>query len=93
MRSLGRLITILGIVCLLAGGYGFAAIHTSYAPGLTGWVAEAYVHIGGLNYSLRHPEFLVRGMQAFTVTYRMGLALGGLGGIVVGGLLQRRTYL
>lgn len=90
MRSLGRLITFLGIVSLLAGGYGFAIMHTSYAPGLTGWVAEAYMYIGGLGYSLRHPEFLVRGLQAFTITYRMGLALGGLGGTIVGGLLLRR---
>ncbi len=89
MRSLGRLITFLGIVSLLAGGYGFAIVHTSYAPGLTGWAAEAYMYIGGLGYSLRHPEFLVRGLQAFTITYRMGLALGGLGGTIVGGLLLR----
>ncbi len=90
MRSLGRLITFLGIVSLLAGGYGFAIMHTSYAPGLTGWVAEAYMHIGGLDYSLRHPEFLMRGLQAFTITYRMGLALGGFGGTIVGTLLMKR---
>jgi len=90
MRSLGRLITILGIVTLLAGGYGFAAIHTSYSPGLIGWAAEAFVHVGGLSYSISHPEFWLRGFQAFTVTYRMGLALSGLGGVVIGGLLMKR---
>ncbi len=89
MRALGRLITFLGIVSLLAGGYGYAIMHTSYAPGLTGWAAEAYMHIGGLSYSFRHPELLLRGLQAFTITYRMGLALGGLGSTIVGGLLLK----
>ncbi len=90
MRALGRLITFLGLVSLLAGGYGFAIMHTSYAPGLTGWAAETYMHFGGFGYSLSHPEFLLRGMQAFTITFRMGLALGGLGGTVVGVLLMKR---
>jgi hypothetical protein len=90
MRALGRLIAFLGLISLLAGGYGFAIMHTSYAPVLTGWVAEAYMYVGGFGYSLRHPEFLLRGLQAFTVTYRMGLALGGLGGTIVGALLMKR---
>ncbi len=87
MRALGRLMTFLGLVTLLAGGYGYAAVHSSFAPGLYSWVAEAYVHIGGLSFSLTHPQFLFRGLQAFTATYRLGLALGGLGGIMVGGIL------
>ncbi len=89
MRSLGRLILFLGLISLLAGGYGFTVLYTSYAPALTGWVSEAYMHFGGIGFSLRHPEYLFRGLQAFTVTYRMGLALGGLGGTIVGGLLTR----
>ena len=90
MRALGRLITFLGLVSLLAAGYGFAIMHTSYAPGFTGWVAETYIHVGGFSFSLRHPEFLLRGLQAFTVTFRMGLALGGLGGTVIGMILMKR---
>ncbi len=87
MRALGRLMTFLGIVTLLAGGYGYAAVHTSYSPGLYSWVAETFVNIGGLRFSLSHPQYLLRGLQAFTVTYRLGLALGGLGGIMMGGVL------
>ncbi len=87
MRALGRLMTFLGLVTLLAGGYGYAAVHSAYAPELYSWMAGAYVYIGGLRFSMAHPQYLLRGLQAFTVTYREALALGGLGGIMVGGIL------
>jgi hypothetical protein len=90
MRALGRLIAFLGLISLLAGGYGYAIVQTSYAPVFTGWVAETYMHFGGFGYSIQHPEFLLRGLQAFMITYRMGLALGGLGGTVIGVVLMKR---
>jgi hypothetical protein len=47
------------------------------------------MHFGGFGYSISHPEFLLRGLQAFTITFRMGLALGGLGGTVIGVILMK----
>jgi len=90
MRATGKLLVFLGIVSLLAGGYGYAIMHSSNIPGLTGWVAETYVHIGGMRLSMRYPQLLFRGLQAFAVTYREGLALAGFSGMVIGGLMSRR---
>lgn len=90
MRATGKLLVFLGIVSLLAGGYGYAIMHSSSIPYLTDWVAETYVHIGGMRFSMRYPQLLFRGMQAFTVTYREGLALAGFGGMVIGGLMSKR---
>ena len=92
MRAAGKLLVLLGIVSLLAGGYGYAVMHSSNIPGLTGWAAETYVHIGGMRLSMRYPQLMFRGLQAFAVAYREGLALAGFGGTVIGAVMTRRWH-
>ena len=90
MRSTGRLLVLLGIVSMLAGGYGYTVMRSSDTPGVIDWAADAFVHIGGMQLAFRYPQLLFRGLQAFTVAYREGLALAGMGGILIGGIMSRR---
>jgi len=88
MKGLGILLIIVGIVCVLAGGFGLVAVSQSGADvEMLDMGIDIIDGFGGQSY-MDGPEQLI----FFILQYRIALLIGGVVAIAAGIVLKKRAW-
>lgn len=91
MKFFGTLIILVGIVCLLAGGFGFySAYQAAQESGVTMEAVDGILALGSA-FGMQSSMSTMEQLTLKAITYRTELLIGGGVALVLGGLLRKKS--